>query len=109
MNEDDMREEKMPDLSELETWKDVAEFTASLIKNNDGSNFASECIQSANNHARKWFIIAMALLVAFVASNAYWIYEHNSYSVIVQDGKGLNNVNDNGEQGDLNNVPSIQE
>lgn len=97
------------DLPEMKDWKEVAQFTAELIRDNNGGNLASECIQAANKQTKKWFIISMALLIGFIASNAYWIYQTNSYSYIIQDGEGLNNINDNGSQGDVNNVPNVQE
>lgn len=63
----------------------------------------AEMVEQARANAKRWFIISIILLVALVATNAYWIYTMNSYEYVYQDGSGQNNFNKNVD-GDVNNV-----
>lgn len=69
----------------------------------------SELIHEVKGNARKWFIIAMALLVVLFASNMAWLYYWNlpdeQVEQIEQDNKDGNN-NYIGEDGSINNGAS---
>lgn len=62
-----------------------------------------ELIEQKKADAKRWFIISMFLLAAFVVTNAYWIHAQNSYEYVYQDGSGQNNYNNN-IGGDVHNV-----
>ena len=59
----------------------------------DAEKFVSELIKDAQAQAKRWFIAFIAILVALVGTNAYWIYVFNSYEYVSQDGSGINNIN----------------
>ena len=62
----------------------------------------TEMIEQSRANAKRWFIACVVLLIALVATNAYWIYIFQSYDYMTQDGSGLNNIN-TGNQGDILN------
>lgn len=64
--------------------------------------FATEVIEQSKKNAKRWFIAWVITLFALIGTNFYWIYQHNSYDYVSQDGEGVNNIN-TGEQGDLLN------
>lgn len=68
----------------------------------------AEMVEQARANAKRWFIISIILLVALVATNAYWIYAMNSYEYVYQDGSGQNNYNNNVD-GDVSNVATGKE
>lgn len=65
--------------------------------------FATEVIEQSKKNSRRWFIAWIATMIALVGTNAYWIYDRNSYDYVIQDGEGQNNYNHNID-GDVENV-----
>ena len=68
----------------------------------DAGKFVSELIQDAQRQSKRWFIAFVVTLVALVGTNAYWIYQWNSYDYVSQDGEGYNYYNADVE-GDITN------
>ena len=69
---------------------------------NDAEKFVSELIKDAQEQAKRWFIAFLVTLTALVGTNAYWIYQWNSYDYVSQDGEGYNYYNADVE-GDIQN------
>lgn len=82
------------------------ELSAELKKYHDG--WATEVIEQQKDSLKWWRRIAIALLIGFLATNAYWIAVQNSYDFVYQDGAGQNNYNQNID-GDVNNVTTDKE
>lgn len=74
-----------------------------LMTSNKEDFFASAVIEQEKRNSRRWFTICVILLIALVGTNAYWIYDRNSYDYVIQDGEGQNNYNHNID-GDVENV-----
>lgn len=68
----------------------------------DAEKFVSELISDARAQAKRWFIAFVITLTALVGTNAYWIYQWNSYDYVSQDGEGYNYYNSDVE-GDITN------
>lgn len=68
---------------------------------------AMEVIKQAKRQIKFFFIAWIITLVAFVSTNAAWIYVFQSYKYISQDGDGINSIN-SGYQGDLYNEPESE-
>ena len=69
---------------------------------NDAEKFVSELISDARAQAKRWFIAFLVTLTALVGTNAYWIYQWNSYDYVSQDGDGYNYYNSDID-GDIQN------
>lgn len=59
----------------------------------DAGKMVSELIHDIKSQSKRWFIAFLITLVALVGTNAYWIYQWNSYDYISQDGEGYNYYN----------------
>ena len=68
----------------------------------DAEKFVSELISDARAQAKRWFIAFLVTLAALIGTNAYWIYQWNSYDYVSQDGNGYNYYNSDVE-GDIAN------
>lgn len=67
----------------------------------------AELVEQTRDDKRAWRRFAIAMTIAFIVTNAYWIWTQNSYEYVYQDGSGQNNYNrDIG--GDVNNVTTDQ-
>ena len=64
--------------------------------------FATSVIKQAESAAKRWFAAWIITIAALIGTNAYWIYQYNSYDYVSQDGAGINNIN-TGSQGDIDN------
>ena len=64
--------------------------------------FATSVIRQAESAAKRWFAAWLITIAALIGTNAYWIYQYNSYDYVSQDGAGINNIN-TGSQGDIDN------
>jgi len=64
------------------------ELSAELKKYHDG--WATEVIEQQKSNFKWCRRIAIALLIGFLATNAYWIHVFQSYDYISQDGSGVN-------------------
>ena len=77
--------------------------------NNNDSNgvdlWLAELIEQKKADAKRWFVIAMVLLFALVATNSFWIYTFSTYDFITQYSDGINSIN-TGNQGDVINEPN---
>lgn len=82
-----MEKEKKP---ENPSWESVEEMLATSV------------IKQAEAAAKRWFIAWLITIAALIGTNAYWIYQYNSYDYVSQDGEGINNIN-TGSQGDIDN------
>ena len=74
---------------------------------NDAGKMVSELIHDIKSQSKRWFIAFLITLAALVGTNAYWIYQWNSYDYVSQDGDGYNYYNSDVE-GDINNGPENQ-
>lgn len=74
----------------------------------DAEKLVSEVFKDTQRQSKRWFIAFLVTLIALVGTNAYWIYEWNSYDYISQDGDGYNYYNSDVE-GDVTNVTADQE
>lgn len=68
----------------------------------NAETLVSEVFRDNQRQARRWFIAFMVTLVALVGTNAYWIYQWNSYDYVSQNGYGYNYYNSDVE-GDVAN------
>lgn len=68
----------------------------------DAGKMVSELIHDIKSQSKRWFIAFLITLVALVGTNAYWIYQWNSYDYVSQDGDGYNYYNSDVE-GDIDN------
>lgn len=57
------------------------------------SKLVSEMLADADRKDRRKNIIIAMLVIAFALSNAYWIYQWNTYDYVSQDGEGYNYYN----------------
>lgn len=73
----------------------------------DAGKFVSELIADTRAQAKRWFIAFVVTLTALVGTNAYWIYQWNSYDYVSQDGEGYNYYN-YGVEGDVDNGTADQ-
>lgn len=64
----------------------------------------SELMADGSKREKRLLIIIIALVIGFLGTNAYWIYQWNSYDYVSQDGQGYNYYNSDVE-GDINNGP----
>lgn len=69
---------------------------------NDAGKMVSELIHDIKSQSKRWFIAFLITLAALVGTNAYWIYQWNSYDYVSQDGDGYNYYNSDVE-GDVTN------
>ena len=99
-------------LPENATWGDAMGLISDLIAENaaltaeikaNRDEWATEVIAQAKRHSRYLAIALLVSIAGFLATNAYWIHELNSYEYVYQDGTGKNNYNNN-VAGDVNNV-----
>lgn len=74
---------------------------------NDAEKFVSELVQDIQKQSKRWFIAFVITLTALVGTNAYWIYQWNSYDYVSQDGEGYNYYN-YGVEGDVDNGTADQ-
>lgn len=59
----------------------------------DAGKMVSELIHDIKSQSKRWFIAFLITLAALVGTNAYWIYQWNSYDYVSQDGEGYNYYN----------------
>lgn len=59
----------------------------------DAGKMVSELIHDIKSQSKRWFVAFLITLAALVGTNAYWIYQWNSYDYISQDGEGYNYYN----------------
>ena len=59
----------------------------------DAGKMVSELIHDIKSQSKRWFVAFLITLVALVGTNAYWIYQWNSYDYVSQDGEGYNYYN----------------
>lgn len=69
---------------------------------NDAGKMVSELIHDIKSQSKRWFVAFLITLAALVGTNAYWIYQWNSYDYISQNGEGYNYYNSDIE-GDIMN------
>lgn len=69
------------------SWNDLEKF------------FATEIIEQAKTIAKRWFVAWLVTLIAFVGTNAAWMYVFNSYEYASQDGSGINSINTGNQEG----------
>lgn len=62
----------------------------------------SELMAESSIREKRLIAIIAALVIAFVGTNAYWIYQWHSYDYVSQDGEGYNYYNSD-INGDINN------
>ena len=74
----------------------------------DAGKMVSELIHDIKSQSKRWFVAFLITLAALVGTNAYWIYQWNSYDYISQDGEGYNYYNADIE-GDIMNGTENQE
>ena len=68
----------------------------------------TELVSDVRAQAKRWFVAFIAMLIALIGTNAYWIYVFNSYEYVYQDGSGENYYN-NEVDGDVENGTNNQE
>ena len=68
----------------------------------DAGKMVSELIHDIKSQSKRWFIAFLITLAALVGTNAYWIYQWNSYDYVSQDGDGYNYYNSDID-GDISN------
>lgn len=76
--------------------------TIETIEPQTVSKFVYESLVASHERTRRWLIAAiMILTIAFVGTNAFWIYEFSQYDRIdyeyTQDGKGTNIIGNSNE------------
>ena len=59
----------------------------------NAENLVSEVFRDNQRQAKRWFIAFLIMLLSLIATNAYWIYQWNSYDYVSQDGDGYNYYN----------------
>ena len=59
----------------------------------DAGKMVSELIRDIKSQSKRWFVAFLITLAALVGTNAYWIYQWNSYDYVSQDGEGYNYYN----------------
>lgn len=59
----------------------------------DAGKMVSELIHDIKSQSKRWFVAFLITLAALVGTNAYWIYQWNSYDYVSQDGEGYNYYN----------------
>lgn len=76
---------------------------------NQPGTWAEELVEQAKQQAYRYHVmfkicvgIIVLLIVALVATNAYWIHTFSSYEYIEQFSDGINSIN-TGTQGDIIN------
>lgn len=68
----------------------------------DAGKMVSELIRDIKSQSKRWFVAFLITLAALVGTNAYWIYQWNSYDYVSQDGEGYNYYNSDID-GDISN------
>lgn len=68
--------------------------------NENDRDLVTELLADQNRRERRYIALIVALVLAFVATNGYWIYVINSYEYVSQDGTGINTIN-TGHQEDI--------
>lgn len=103
--------------NEPENWSEIIKNYVELQKFYDESknSLASEVMaDNDRKDARKNRIIIclicviVILIMGFIGSNMYWVYQWGSYDYVSQDGNGYNYYNED-VGGDVNNVAEDQE
>lgn len=89
-----------------ESWEKIINHVADMeCEHQDRSGqLVSELMNDSSKREKRLIAIIVALVIAFVGTNAYWIYQWNSYDYVSQDGQGYNYYNSDVE-GDINNGP----
>lgn len=82
-----MEENKKP-----ETWTEVYQ-SISDHQFEKTNKLVSEMLADADRKDKRKNIIIAILVIAFALSNAYWIYQWNTYDYVSQDGEGYNYYN----------------
>lgn len=59
----------------------------------DAESLVSEVFRDNQRQSRRWFAAFLISFIALVGTNAYWIYQWNSYDYVSQDGEGYNYYN----------------
>ena len=87
-----------------ESWEKIIQHVAELENqyHERSGKLVSELMADHARREKRMLAVIIALVVAFVATNGYWIYQWNSYDYISQDGQGYNYYNSDIE-GDVNN------
>lgn len=87
-----------------ESWEKIIQHVADLENqyHERSGKLVSELMSDGSKREKRLIAIIIALVIAFAATNGYWIYQWNSYDYISQDGQGYNYYNSDIE-GDVNN------
>lgn len=99
-----MEENKNP-----ESWEKIIKHVADLERqsNERSGKLVSELMAESSMREKRLIAIITALVIAFVGTNAYWIYQWHSYDYVSQDGEGYNYYNSD-INGDINNGTTNQ-
>lgn len=106
-----MEKNKNVDFDGINNWNDATKTLAEMLLEKTiarEDSMATHTIEQAKSGVKRWFVAWLITLAALVGTNAAWIYVFQSYEYVVQDGKGINNVN-SGNQGDVTNGTESQD
>lgn len=78
-----------------ESWEKVINHVAEMERHQHerNSELVSELMADGSKREKRLLIIIIALVIGFLGTNAYWIYQWNSYDYVSQDGQGYNYYN----------------
>lgn len=87
-----------------ESWEKIINHVADMEREHQdrSGQLVSELMNDSSKREKRLIAIIVALVIAFVGTNAYWIHQWNSYDYVSQDGHGYNYYN-SGVEGDINN------
>lgn len=98
----------MEENKKTETWTEVYQ-SISDHQFEKTSKLVSEMLADADRKDRRKNIIIAILVIAFALSNAYWIYQWNTYDYVSQDGEGYNYYNADVEGDIVNGATDTEE
>ena len=78
-----------------ESWEKIINHVADMEREHQdrSGQLVSELMSDSSKREKRLIAIIVALVIAFVGTNAYWIYQWNSYDYVSQDGQGYNYYN----------------